>query len=74
MHVLRGDAEKAQKSLHAKYGSRPSLWRRTWKLTVIGPVVRIAPNELAINDPQYIKKIYGINSGFTKVSPTNSEL
>ncbi|EAU32038.1 conserved hypothetical protein [Aspergillus terreus NIH2624] len=53
MHVLRGDAEKAQKSLHARYGR----------------VVRIAPNELAINDPQYIKKIYGINSRFTKVSP-----
>lgn len=38
-------------------------------LTDLGRVVRIAPNELAINDPQYIKKIYGINSRFTKVSP-----
>lgn len=35
---------------------------------VEGPIVRIAPNELAISDPDAIKTIYAVNSGFTKVS------
>ncbi|KAL3477735.1 cytochrome P450 [Aspergillus californicus] len=50
LHMLPGDAEKTQLKLHAKYG----------------PVVRIAPNELIISDPQAMKTIYGIKSGFTK--------
>ena len=37
--------------LHAKYG----------------PIVRISPFEVAINDPEAIKVIYGHTSGFTKV-------
>ncbi|KAF9889442.1 hypothetical protein FE257_007344 [Aspergillus nanangensis] len=50
LHVYRGEAETEQRKLHERYG----------------PVVRIAPNELAISDPHAIKTIYGINSGFTK--------
>ncbi|CAK7201538.1 hypothetical protein SEUCBS139899_004244 [Sporothrix eucalyptigena] len=42
--------EKTQKALHDR----------------LGPIVRIAPNEVAIADPDAIKTIYGINSGFTK--------
>lgn len=30
--------------------------------------MRIAPNELSISDPEAIKIIYGVNSGFIKVS------
>jgi hypothetical protein len=33
-----------------------------------GHIVRIAPNELSISDPEAIKTIYGVNSGFIKVS------
>lgn len=36
-------------------------------LTVQGPIIRIAPNEVAIADPTAIKTIYSISSGFTKV-------
>ena len=31
-----------------------------------GPIVRIAPNEVAINDPASFKDIHRIGSGFTK--------
>ncbi|KAJ5661462.1 cytochrome P450 monooxygenase [Penicillium maclennaniae] len=31
-----------------------------------GPIVRLAPNELIFSDPEAIKSIYGVNSGFTK--------
>ncbi|CAK7221894.1 hypothetical protein SBRCBS47491_004685 [Sporothrix bragantina] len=48
---IRGaHADKTQRELHAHLGS----------------IVRIAPNEVAISDPDAIKTIYGINSGFTK--------
>ncbi|PLB43463.1 cytochrome P450 monooxygenase [Aspergillus steynii IBT 23096] len=50
MHVARGHAESEQRRLHMRYG----------------PVIRIAPNELAVSDPAAIKRIYGIKSGFTK--------
>lgn len=36
-----------------------------------GPIVRVAPNELILSDPETIKSIYGVNSGFTKVSFPN---
>ncbi|KAJ5921026.1 Cytochrome P450 E-class group I [Penicillium verhagenii] len=48
--VASGDPHGTQRLLHAQYG----------------PIVRIAPNELAISDPEAIKVIYGVNSGFVK--------
>ncbi|KAJ5613814.1 Cytochrome P450 E-class group I [Penicillium herquei] len=48
--VAGGDPHGAQRQLHAQHG----------------PIVRIAPNELAISDPDAIKVIYGTNSGFVK--------
>lgn len=48
--IIRGDMEHTQRDLHAKYG----------------PLVRIAPNELACSDPKAIKTIYGIKSGYFK--------
>ena len=48
--VLSGRAEHTQRALHQKYG----------------PLVRIAPNEVSVADPEAIKVIYNIKSGFTK--------
>ncbi|KAH7371279.1 cytochrome P450 [Pyrenochaeta sp. MPI-SDFR-AT-0127] len=48
--VAKGNAEKTQRQLHARFGS----------------IVRIAPDEIAIADPEAIKVIYAIHSGFTK--------
>ncbi|KAH8705962.1 cytochrome P450 [Talaromyces proteolyticus] len=50
LEVFQGHAHITQKSLHEK----------------LGPIVRIAPNEVSISDPEFIKVIYGVNSGFTK--------
>lgn len=36
-------------------------------LTTPGPVVRIAPNEYTIDDPDAIKIIYGHGTNFVKV-------
>jgi len=36
----------------------------------VGPIIRIAPNELAIGDPESIKTIYSVKTGFTKVVTT----
>ncbi|EUC39786.1 hypothetical protein COCMIDRAFT_110588 [Bipolaris oryzae ATCC 44560] len=48
--VARGSSEKTQRRLHKCYG----------------PIVRIAPNEVAIADPEAIRTIYSSYSGFTK--------
>jgi cytochrome P450 len=48
--VVSGRAEHVQRALHQKYG----------------PLVRIAPDEVAVADPQAIKTIYSVKSGFTK--------
>ncbi|EOA88692.1 uncharacterized protein SETTUDRAFT_106678 [Exserohilum turcica Et28A] len=48
--VARGGCEKTQRQLHEKYG----------------PIVRIAPNEVAIADPEAIRTIYSPHSGFIK--------
>ncbi|CEN61002.1 hypothetical protein ASPCAL07672 [Aspergillus calidoustus] len=50
MEIFQGRAHRTQAELHKKYG----------------PIIRIAPNEVAISDPASIKEIYSINSGFTK--------
>ena len=48
--VLSGEHDKHIRALHKKYGN----------------IVRIAPNEVAIADPQAIKVIYSTGGGFTK--------
>lgn len=48
--TARGDMDHAQRSLHKKYG----------------PLVRIAPNEIACADPEAIKKIYRTSQPLTK--------
>ncbi|KAJ0107927.1 pisatin demethylase [Diaporthe amygdali] len=42
IQIVRGDMERTQRQLHAKYG----------------PLLRIAPNEIACADPEAIKLIY----------------
>ncbi|KEF56776.1 uncharacterized protein A1O9_06966 [Exophiala aquamarina CBS 119918] len=49
-NVWRGDFEKVNVKLHERYG----------------PIVRIAPNEYSIDDPEAIKVIYGHGTSFTK--------
>ncbi|KAK5238757.1 hypothetical protein LTR47_000500 [Exophiala xenobiotica] len=48
--VWSGHAEKTEIALHEKYGS----------------LVRVAPNQVSISDPEAIKLIYGPNSRFPK--------
>ncbi len=36
--------------------------------------MRIAPDQVVMQDPAALKTIYGFNSGFTKVLKTKSEL
>ncbi|KAF2196197.1 cytochrome P450 [Delitschia confertaspora ATCC 74209] len=48
--VLQGEFEKVNIELHCKYG----------------PVVRIAPNEYSISDPEAIKTIFGHGTQFMK--------
>lgn len=48
--IFSGKHEHHVRALHKKYGN----------------IVRIAPNEVAIADPQAIKTIYSTGGGFTK--------
>lgn len=48
--IFSGKHEQHIRALHKKYGN----------------IVRIAPNEVAIADPQAIKSIYSTGGGFTK--------
>lgn len=66
--VCGGHPERVQKKLHDQYGE--CLTHPDCPCTDDpGPIVRVAPNELIFSDPETIKSIYGVNSGFTKVSP-----
>ncbi|KAH8812835.1 cytochrome P450 [Xylogone sp. PMI_703] len=67
VHVLRGDSERVQRGLHKKFGACCRVYD-TDIPSFSGPFVRIAPNEVAISDPDAIRVIYSINSGFTKVA------
>jgi hypothetical protein len=55
--IFGGKHEKNIRALHKKYGN----------------IVRIAPNEVAIADPQAIKTIYSTGGGFSKCIPIMSE-
>ena len=47
---IRGDWPQTLQELHNLYG----------------PVIRIAPNEVSIDSPEAVPKIYGIGKGFVK--------
>lgn len=48
--VLQGDMEHTQRALHARYG----------------PLIRIAPNEIACASPDAIKKVYPVQNPLEK--------
>ena len=50
--VYKGDLHETNIKLHQEYG----------------PLVRLAPNVVSVADPDAIRIIYGLNSGFTKVT------
>jgi hypothetical protein len=50
--VRSGKAHQRAIELHRKYG----------------PIVRVGPHHVSISDPQEIKNIYGLKSGYTKVN------
>ncbi|KIV93696.1 hypothetical protein, variant [Exophiala mesophila] len=50
LQIAKGDMEKSQRRLHAKHG----------------PLIRIAPNEVACSSPDAIKKIYRNQAGLAK--------
>lgn len=78
MEILRGQAHRTQAELHKKYGiliptslnehihAHYLSGKGNTKFTK-GPIIRIAPNEVAISDPASIKEIYGVSSRFSKV-------
>ncbi|KAH8812523.1 cytochrome P450 [Xylogone sp. PMI_703] len=51
VQVWHGNIQAVQRQLHKKFG----------------PIVRISPSEVSISDPQAIKSIYGIKSGYVKI-------
>ncbi len=55
IEIYKGDFEHTNITLHKKYGL----------------IVRFAPNEYSIDDPEAAKVIYSIASGFLKVSTIN---
>jgi len=60
-----GDFEQTNINLHERYGRvlNLNLWLSTYGL---GPIVRIAPGEYSIDDPNAIKIVYGSGSKFVK--------
>ncbi|RAR15515.1 pisatin demethylase [Stemphylium lycopersici] len=56
--VARGKPGETQRRLHRIYGLNE---------VPMGPIVRIAPDEVAIADPEAIRTIYGAQSGFAKI-------
>lgn len=51
--VKRGQHHDTLINLHQKYGTK---------------LLRIAPNVVSVSDPEAVKVVYGLKSGFTKVS------
>ena len=67
--TLRGDFERTNIELHKKYGEMRSKTTGTYWLTrLAGPIVRIGPNEVSIDDPEEsLRVIYGHGTKFIKV-------
>ena len=71
--IYKGHFEKTNVKLHRKYGtSCPKSPSTMSDFGRTGPIVRIAPNEYSIDDPEAVKIIYGLGSHFIKVRKTHS--
>lgn len=57
--VATGTAGKTQARLHKQYGTPVKLWANRKIRRPLDPIVRIAPNEVAISTPEAIKTIHG---------------
>lgn len=82
--------QKYQKGLNRYPGPFLASLTNTWRLVDVwkrdthitfrqlhqkyGDIVRVAPNVLSFGDPGAIADIYGLNKGYTKVSPENLTL
>ncbi|CZR63111.1 related to trichodiene oxygenase cytochrome P450 [Phialocephala subalpina] len=55
------------KSLHEKYGTHPQAAGELPKLRLLGPIIRINPWEVHINNPEFYDTIYTSTSYFDKV-------
>lgn len=53
--------------LYTVWKRRPELWHIRLHETH-GKLVRLGPNSVSIADPEAIKTIYGLNTGYVKVS------
>ncbi|KAK5054408.1 hypothetical protein LTR84_001298 [Exophiala bonariae] len=62
--VWHGDFEKTNIALHEKYGTHPV--DTAPQADCCGPIVRIAPGQYSLKDPESLKTIYGHGTSFTK--------
>ncbi|THW34272.1 cytochrome protein [Aureobasidium pullulans] len=65
--IYRGDFEITNKELHRRHGVFLHLLKECPDHSPsLGPIVRIAPNQFSIDDPESMKTIYGHGSKFVK--------
>jgi hypothetical protein len=65
--LLNRDFHETNIRLHEKEGTFAAIDSDAHTDSA-GPIVRIAPNEYSIDDPDAIKTIYGHGTSFVKVS------
>jgi hypothetical protein len=71
---MKGNFHHVQQDIHKKYGTQTHLEVRPTQaeparltVRVIGPIVRIAPNEVSFASPNAAKDIYIVSKDFDKV-------
>jgi hypothetical protein len=66
------DMHRYTKDLHKKYGMVQKICGPDSNIEYnVGPLVRIAPDEVSCSEPAAMKTIYAVNAGYTKVGPRN---
>lgn len=73
--VRKGDFEMKNIDLHRSYGKPSFAWVLAGINAFLGSIIRIAPGQYSLSDPQAIRTIYSHSSSFIKVSfPQEVEL